>query len=69
MGNTNRNGVLNSPRTNTDKSSRSSNSMKRERKALSGQPKPTGLSNTKRYASKKLRAAVAKRQKRLANQV
>ena len=67
MGNTNRNGVLNSPRTNVDKLMRSNNSIKRELKSLGGQPQPTGSSNTKKYASKKLRTAVAKRQVNIFN--
>ena len=62
MGNTQRNQIINSRRNNIDNSKRSNNSMKRELKSLSGQPNPTGSSNTKKYASKKLRAAVAKRQ-------
>ena len=59
MGNIKRNQLINATRANTGKSN---NSFKRGLKALSGQPQPTGSSCTKKYASKKLRNAVAKRQ-------
>ena len=67
MGNIKRNRVLNSPRNQVKASRMSNNSIKRELKALSGKPKPAGVSSTKKYASKKLRNMVAKRQMNIAN--